>query len=273
MISTNRHIPLMLLPALCGLETTAAMALAGGSEETSRILVFSRTEGFRHDSIAAGIGLVETLGQANGFAVDATEDAAAFTAPNLAKYRAVVFLNSTGDVFDPAQETAFENYLRGGGGFVGVHSAADTEHGWPFFGEVLGGGAWISVHPPIQSATLVVESHAELSVAHLPPTFSFTDEWYNFQANPRALVTVLMSIDESSYSPGAGAMGDHPITWQHQIDSGRCWYTNLGHRIETYADSRFRQLLLGGILWSARLEVFHDGFESGDTSGWSLVTP
>lgn len=272
MISTNRRSWLLLLFVLSGFEVPARMAFAG-SEEVHRILVFSRTEGFRHDSIPAGISLVESLGAANGFAVDATEDAAAFSAANLARYRAVVFLNSTGDVFDAAQENAFETYLRAGGGFVGVHSAADTEHGWPFFGEVLGGGAWINVHPAIQSATLVVETHDELAVAHLPSSFSFTDEWYNFDSNPRTLVKVLMSIDESSYSPGAGAMGDHPITWQHQVDLGRCWYTNLGHRIETYADSRFRQLLLGGILWSAKLEVFHDGFESGDTSAWSGAGP
>lgn len=269
MMFTNRRFGLLLF-LLIGLAMPPRASFAGSSEPP-RILVFSRTEGFRHDSIPAGISLIQSFGTANGFAVDATEDAALFTAANLARYRAVVFLNTTGDVLDPPGEAALESYVRGGGGFVGVHSAADGEYGWPFYGELLGGGAWFADHPAIQAATLEVENRSELSTRHLPASFSFTDEWYNFQANPRAAVTVLLSIDESTYSPGPGAMGDHPITWQHPVGTGRSWYTNLGHNIATYADTRFRQLLLGGLLWAARLEIFHDGFESGGTSEWSAT--
>ena len=265
--SRPSFLRLSLLLVLLGLP--APGALGGDTSNMHRILVFSRTVEFRHDSIPAGISLVQALGNQNGLAVDATEDPAAFTPANLQRYRAVVFLNTTGDVLDLPQENAFEAYLRNGGGFVGVHAAADTEHGWPFYGQVLGGGAWFNNHPVIQSATLRVENGYEASVAHLPASFTFSDEWYNFDANPRASVTVLMTIDESTYSPGPGAMGDHPVTWQHAIDGGRGWYTNLGHNIATYGDPRFRQLLLGGILWAGRLGVFQDGFESGDVGRWS----
>ena len=238
-----------------------------------RVLVFTKTTGFRHDSIPNGIALVQSLGKGYGFAVDATEDAGVFTAMGLAPYRVVVFLNTTkNDVLDNGQRAALEAWVRGGGGWVGIHSAADTEHTWPFYGELLGGDAWFLIHPPIQTATVEVEDGAHVSTRHLPASFSFTDEWYNFAANPRGAVQVLMTLDESSYAPGTGAMGDHPIAWSHDVDLGRSWYTNLGHRQETYGQVAFVRHVLGGILWAAGV-LFHDGFESQNASGWALVTP
>jgi cytochrome c len=237
-----------------------------------RVLVFSKTTGFRHDSIPQGIALVQALGTANGFAVDATENAALFTSQNLATYQAVIFLNTTGDVLNATQQTALEAYVRGGGGWVGVHSAADTEQGWPFYGTLLGEGAWFLSHPAIQAATLLLEDPSHPSTQHYPMSFSFTDEWYNFQANPRGTVDVLLAIQEASYNPGPGAMGDHPIAWCHAIDQGRAWYTNMGHRSETYADAAYAQHLLGGILWASGM-FFRDGFESGDFAAWSAAEP
>lgn len=227
---------------------TAAFPVA---TESFRVLVFTRTTGFRHASIPNGIALVQTLGAANGFGVDVGEDAAVFTPESLGAYRAVIFLNTTGDVLNAAQKAAFEAYLRGGGGWVGVHAAADTEHAWPFYGEILGRGAWFVSHPPIQTATLLREDGTHPSTRHFPARFPWTDEWYNFQADPRGAVDVLLALDEASYQPGSGAMGDHPIAWCHAIGSGRAWYTALGHRSETYADAAFAQHLLGGILWAA----------------------
>jgi type 1 glutamine amidotransferase len=247
-------------------------APAGAGAQGFRVLVFSKTTGFRHPSIPAGIALVQSLGAANGFTVDATEDATAFTEANLQLYQAVVWLNTTGDVLDAGQQAAFESYVRGGGGYVGVHSAADTEKTWPFYGQLLGGDAWIFNHPPIQAATLMVEDGSHLSTAHLPASFTFTDEYYNFQNNPRPVVNVLMTIDESSYDPGPGAMGDHPLSWYHQVDLGRAWYTNLGHRTQTYSDPAFMPHLLGGIQWAAGALLL-DGFESGDTAAWSETVP
>jgi type 1 glutamine amidotransferase len=248
------------------------LACVPASSEDLRLLVFTKTGGFRHASIPDGIALVRALGAAHGYGVDASEDASLFTPQGLAVYRAVIFLNTSGEVLDANQQAALEAYVRGGGGWVGVHSAADTEYSWPFYGTLLGGGAWFLSHPAIQAATLEVEDGAHLSTRHYPASFSFTDEWYNFQANPRSQVDVLLAIDEASYDPGSGAMGDHPIAWRHSVDLGRAWYTNMGHRSETYGVPSYAQHLLGGILWAAGV-VFADGFESADPAAWALAVP
>lgn len=239
--------PLLRCVLLLVLAVAARVPAVG---EDFRVLVFSKTTGFRHDSIPAGLALIRALGAAHGFGVDASEDAALFTRQSLGSYRAVIFLNTTGEVLNDGQQAAFEAYIRGGGGWVGVHSAADTEYAWPFYGELLG-GAWFSNHPAIQAATLLVEDGTHPSTRHFQASFPFTDEWYNFQVNPRGVAHVLLEIDETSYSPGAGAMGDHPLAWYRSLGAGRAWYTNLGHRSETYGDALFSQHLLGGILWAA----------------------
>ena len=215
------------------------------------VLVFSRTTGFRHDSIAAGVQALVALGDASGFSVEQTEDPAAFSDAGLAEYDVVVWLNTTADVLDGEQQAAFERYIRAGGGWVGVHSASDTEYDWPWYGQLLGGAAYFRIHPVIQTAELSVEQADHPSTAHLPATFSMEDEWYNFRENPRASVSVLMTLNENSYEPGEGAMTDHPIAWYHEFDGGRAWYTALGHRQELYQDPRFTQHLLGGIRWAA----------------------
>ena len=162
----------------------------------------------------------------------------------------MIFLNTTGEVLNNRQQAAFEAYVRNGGGWVGVHSAADTEHAWPFYGTLLGGGAWFISHPAIQAPACGSRGEPIPPPRTYPPSFSFTDEWYNFRANPRRRVLVLLAIDETSYDPGSDAMGDHPIAWYHSVGQGRAWYTNLGHRSETYSDPSFAQHLLGGILWA-----------------------
>ncbi|RPI47726.1 MAG: ThuA domain-containing protein, partial [Acidobacteria bacterium] len=148
---------------------------------TFAVLVFSRTEGFRHDSIPAGIAAIRQQGETRGFSIDATEDAAAFTDDSLARYKAVVFLSTTGDVLNAGQQTAFERFIRRGGGFVGVHSAADTEYDWPFYGALV--GAYFAGHPDIQNAMIQIEEPGHPSTASLPRAWMRRDEWYNFQRN------------------------------------------------------------------------------------------
>ncbi|MCM4080993.1 ThuA domain-containing protein [Paractinoplanes hotanensis] len=224
----------------------AAPAPAAAAEEPYSVLVFSKTAGFRHDAIPAGIAAIRQLGADNGFSVDATEDGAAFTDDNLAKYRAVIWLSTTGDVLDPGQQSAFERYIKAGGGYVGVHAASDTEYSWPWYGELV--GAYFSAHPANQQATVKVEDPAHPSTDGLPERWSRFDEWYNFRSNPRGDVHVLASLDETSYTPGAGAMGsDHPTAWCQDYDGGRAWYTGGGHTQESYADPQFLAHLLGGI--------------------------
>ncbi|MFJ5837934.1 ThuA domain-containing protein [Streptomyces shenzhenensis] len=214
--------------------------------EGKRVLVFSKTAGFRHDSIPEGITAVRELGTDGGFAVDATEDAGAFTAKNLRRYDAVVFLSTTGDVLDAAQQRAFEGYIRQGGGYVGVHAAADTEYDWAFYGGLA--GAYFQSHPAIQPATVDVEDRGHPATSDLAQTWDRTDEWYNYRSNPRERAHVLASLDESSYTGGT-MNGDHPIAWCQDYQGGRAFYTGGGHTKESYAEPAFRQHLLGGIRW------------------------
>ncbi|MCX4671419.1 ThuA domain-containing protein [Streptomyces sp. NBC_01381] len=221
-----------------------------GSAEGEKVLVFSKTAGFRHDSIPDGIAAVKELGAANGFTVDATEDAGAFTAANLAQYDAVIWLSTTGDVLNAEQQTAFEGYIKKGGGYVGVHAAADTEYDWPFYGGLA--GAYFQSHPAIQPAKVQVEDHAHPSTEHLPGIWDRTDEWYNYRSNPRDRARVLASLDESSYTGGTMS-GDHPIAWcQGSVEgtAGRSFYTGGGHTKESFADPAYRTHLLGGIRWA-----------------------
>jgi type 1 glutamine amidotransferase len=221
---------------------------ARAADEPYRVLVFSKTAGYRHGSIPAGIDAIRELGAANNFSVTATEDPAAFTRRNLAGYAAVVFLNTTGDVLDARRQVAFESYIRSGGGFVGIHAAADTEYDWPFYGELV--GAYFASHPAIQRATVKVEDRAHAATAHLGPTWVRTDEWYNYRSNPRSTAHVLATLDESTYS--GGRMGaDHPIAWCKEYGDGRAFYTGGGHTVEAYAALDFRAHILGAIRYAA----------------------
>ena len=232
-----------LAVAVAGVAVALPAAPASAAPLT-KVLVFSKTAGFRHSSIGPGITAIQQLGAANGFTVTATEDAAQFTAANLAQYQAVVWLSTTGDVLDGNQQAAFQSYIAAGGGYVGVHAAADTEYDWPWYGGLV--GAWFQSHPANQTATIRVEDRGNPSTSHLAPTWSRLDEWYNYRTNPRANVKVLMSLDESSYSGGSMG-GDHPITWCQNYGGGRSWYTGLGHTDESWADANFRTMLLGGL--------------------------
>ncbi|MEM7657773.1 MAG: ThuA domain-containing protein, partial [Bacteroidota bacterium] len=223
----------------------------------SRILVFSKTEGFRHGSIAAGQQALMKMGQGNGFAVDTTEDASLFTEENLARYGAIVFLNTTQDVLDSYQQNAFERYIQAGGGFVGIHAATDTEYDWPWYGRLVGG--YFAGHPSdpnVRKGTMQLVNHDHICMEHLKgkDTWERTDEFYSFKElyHGDSLsdgIIPLILVDEDSY--GGGSNGDfHPMTWYHEYDGGRAWYTNFGHTDETFVEPDFLQLLLGGIRYA-----------------------
>ncbi len=213
-----------------------------------RVVVFSKTEGYRHESIPAGIQAVEDLGAANDFEVEATEDAAVFSDERLSTFDAVVFLNTNGDVLAAEQQDALRRFVEGGGGWVGVHSAAATEYDWPWYGQLV--GAYFDDHPEPQAAVIQVADRVFPASAHLPDRWEHFDEWYNFRGNPRGSVHVLMTLDESSFE--GGTMGhDHPIAWAHAVGAGRAFYTGLGHTSESYAEPQFLMHLLGGIEWAA----------------------
>jgi len=273
---TTRNILGVTAATVLMLASTGSTA-ASAADAPYDVLVFSKTAGFRHDAIPAGIQLIRDLGSANSFTVTATEDSNQFNATNLAQFEAVVFLNTTGDVLNGTQQTAFENYVRAGGGYVGVHSAADTEYDWPFYGELV--GAYFASHPAIQQATVRVENRAHAATAGLSPTWVRTDEWYNFRTNSRSSARVLATLDESSYS--GGTMGaDHPHTWCKTFQGGRSFYTGSGHTQASYAEAGFRSLLLGGIRYAAnrtkadcRPETGYTALYNGATTGWSQAGP
>jgi type 1 glutamine amidotransferase len=239
--TTKPSVAAVLLPLVQKIGTPIAVE--------PRILIFSKTTGFRHDSIPAAAAAIIQLGREHRFAVDWTEDATQFSDANLARYRAVVFLMTTGDVLDDLQQSAFERYIHAGNGYVGFHSASDTEYTWPWYGQLV--GAYFKDHPAIQRATINLDVTDHSSTQGLPQPWVRTDEWYNFRENPRSQVTVLMTLDEASYT--GGSMGDHPIAWYHRFDGGRAWYTGGGHTAVSYQDIYFLRHILGGIQYAAGL--------------------
>lgn len=230
------------------------------------VLVFSRTAGSRHDSIPAGIQAIRDLGAAAGYTVTATEDADVFNAADLARFEAVVFLNTSGDVLSDSQQSAFEAYIRGGGGYVGVHSAADTEYDWPFYGELV--GSYVARSSGLQRITERVEDQTHAATAQLDPTWVHEDEPYDYRTDVRSSAHVLASV------------GDHPHTWCRTLQGGRSFYTGNGHTSASYAEPAFRALLLGGIRYAAgrtkadcRPETGYTTLYNGSVAGWSQAGP
>lgn len=227
----------------------AALHVTGAAQDdTLDVLVFTRTEEMRHDSIEAGARALEATARERGWRLTRTEDPETFSDDALAEVDVVVFLNTSGNVLDQLQEAAFERFIRSGKGFVGVHGAADTERGWPFFGRLV--GAWIVSHPDLERATLVVEDSLHPSTAGLDRRWEWEDVYYNFHRNPRATANVVLSVDETTYDPGGSRMGDHPIAWYQSIDGGRAFYTGLGHTEEAYRSPLFLAHLEGAIFWA-----------------------
>ncbi|MFZ5978452.1 MAG: ThuA domain-containing protein [Hydrotalea sp. AMD] len=225
----------------------AFVFISSFSKKEAKVLVFSKTMGYHHESIAAGIKAIEKLGKENHFIVDTTTDGAAFTEQNLKQYKAVIFLSTTGTVLNAEQKQAFQQYIEYGGGFVGVHAATDTEYGWPWYNRLV--GAYFKSHPAQQNAELNIVDKKFIATKHLPSTWNRWDEWYNFKDTHWDSVHVLITINEKSYKGGEN--GDyHPMSWYHSFDGGRAFYTALGHTDASYSDPLFLGHLLGGILYA-----------------------
>lgn len=220
-----------------------------------RILVFTLTRGFRHASIDDAVVFFSSLDPGEEIEATLTEDPGVFNDDDLMAFDVVVFANTTGDVLNDVQQDALQRFIRSGRGYVGVHSAADTEHRWPWYGRLV--GAYFISHPllPVE-VEVTTEDALHRSTAHLPETFLFTDEIYNFDRNPRTDHSILLTIDEAGFIfpniPNTPSMGDdHPIAWYKEFEGGRSFYTNLGHRPETWYDPLFQQHLLEGVRWAA----------------------
>ncbi|HLL43677.1 MAG TPA: ThuA domain-containing protein, partial [Segetibacter sp.] len=213
---------------------------------TPVVLVFTKTKGYRHASIPSGVAAIIKLGKENNFSVESTSDAGYFIKERLKKYAAVIFLSTTGEVLNKNQQVAFERYIRAGGGFVGIHSATDTEYDWPWYNKLV--GAYFANHPKLQTATIKVIDKNHPSTFFLPDKWKRFDEWYNFKSVQRG-IKILTRLDETTYTGGTMG-GNHPFAWYHHFDGGRAFYTAGGHTKESYSDGLFLRHLLGGIVYA-----------------------
>jgi uncharacterized protein len=221
--------------------------------DTLNILVFSKTEGYRHESISSGIQMLTNQQLQQKWNVTASEDAGIFNDEYLGGIDVVVFLNPSGDGLNEQQQAAFEKFIRAGKGFVGIHSSADFEYEWPWYGQL--NGAHFKVHPPSQEGTLIIEdtSHPAMKPFSGMKTFTTYDEWYTFKSNPRPNVNVLATLDETSIKVTENddwKMGDHPIIWWHEFEGSRSFYTGFGHTHEAFKDELIIEHIVAAINWA-----------------------
>ncbi len=235
------------------------MAIGGAraGQPSPRILVFTRNgptldgrKGYVHDNIASSVAAIRQLAGQHGIAVDVTDDAQLFNDATLPRYRALVFSNTNNEIFDTAdQRAALQRYIRGGGGFVGIHSACGSMRNWPWFWAMAGGT--FARHPKLQEFTITVADRQHPSTAFLGETWRWTDEFYYLREMPPGLQVLLTGalepLDDPQKPKGETS---RPLAWCHVFEGGRCWFTTLGHRKESYADPVFQKHLLGGILWA-----------------------
>lgn len=223
----------------------------GGNNEQNHLLVYTKANISVHEAIQTGTETIRDIADQHGLQVTVTDDSTMFRSDNLSQYSAIIFANTSGEILDDEGKAAFKEYIQNGGGFAGIHAASTTEYNWEWYGNMVGN--YFDGHPAIQTATLNIHDHSHPSTSHLPEEWVWEDEYYNWQHTLSDDITVLMSVDESTYE--GGTSGDlHPVTWYHEYDGGRAWYTSLGHGAEYYSDPQFVRLLEGGILWAAGLE-------------------
>lgn len=242
-------------------ETDGGKGVKPASDRVA-ILLFSATEGYRHKNIEYGLRQLKGLKARIAEATDVdtidietiSQDATQFPSDvsEMDEYDTIVWFNTTGDVLDEGQQAAFEQYIEEGGGYAGIHAATDTEYDWDFYADLIG-GAYFSDHPDVQEAEIEVTDRAHPSTDHLPPRWTATDEWYDFQNNPRDRVRVLATLDEDTYNGATMPGDDHPIAWYQEFQEGRAWYTGRGHTKDAFDEDAFLEHVLGGILWAGGL--------------------
>ncbi|WP_188149579.1 ThuA domain-containing protein [Teredinibacter waterburyi] len=225
--------------------------------EQFNVLLFTKTDGFHHTSINQAVTAMEQLSDKHHFKVDWHEDASQINDENLKQYDVIMFLLTTGNILNDEQQAAMERFIQSGKGFVGVHSASDTEYDWDWYTKMV--GRTFHIHPVIQTAELSVISRKFPGLERMPNKLLWTDEWYEFGAERSDDLNYILSIDESTYDPKADwgrVAGDgmgkfHPVAWYHNYDGGRAFYSALGHMGSTYSDTLFLEHVYGGIYWAA----------------------
>ena len=227
------------------------------AQDQFNVLLFTKTAGFHHVSINEGVDAIRDLGKRHHFSVDWQESSTVFNARNLEKFQVIIFLNTTGDILDDEQQKAMEDFIRAGKGFVGIHSAADTEYDWDWYTKML--GRMFKIHPKIQTAKLRTVRKNFPGMETTPDSRVWTDEWYQYQEELSDDLTYLIRVDEKTFDPkvkwgdniGEGMGEFHPMVWYHNYDGGRAYYTGLGHVPATFSDPIFLDQLAGAIWWAA----------------------
>lgn len=244
---------LLLAGACSSSEPTAAPSDIGQTTSRgapARVLMLTATAGFRHDSIATARQVMAGLAASTGeFTLAATEDLSMISSASLSGFDVIAFVLTSGELdVSATQKAAIAEFVAGGRGFVGIHSASDTLYDWPDYGRLV--GAYFKEHPWTQQATVVVENQGHPAATGLGERFSLLEEFYTFRDNPRGRVQVLLRLDAGS----VGSTGDYPLAWVQSIGTGRAYYNALGHFSETWTDQRFQRQLTGAIRWTAKRE-------------------
>lgn len=237
---------------------TALISVSGNtSAKQFRALLFTKTAGWHHPSIVDGVTAMRELSKVHHFEVDWHEGANQFNDENLAKYDVVIFLLTTGNVLNEVQQKSLKTFINQGKGFVGIHSASDTEYDWPWYRGLVGRN--FVIHPAVQTAKITVIDTDFPGVEFMPKSFLWTDEYYEFTEEHSDNLKYILTVDESTYSPEAewgdiksAGMGKfHPVAWYQEYDGGRSFYTALGHLPANYSQPLFLSHLYGGIYWAA----------------------
>jgi len=227
------------------------------AQKQFKALLVTTTRGWHHESLHSGVLAIQQLGVKNNFDVTLWEDPNGFTDKYLEQFKVVIFLNTTGDIFDSAQQKVMERFIQSGKGFVGIHSASDTEYDWPWYTKMV--GRMFHIHPAVQTARLTILDSSFPGLQGFTGNKLWTDEWYEFGPEKISGLNNIMSVDESSYNPvadwgdkkGKGMGKLHPVAWYHNYDGGRSFYTALGHIPANFGDPAFLNFLNAGIFWAA----------------------
>lgn len=238
------------------------LALALGSTVASaaqfKALLITKTDGWHHDSIAAAVPALQDMAKLHDFELVWPNTLAIVSDQGLASFDVIIFALSTGDVLNDEQQAAVEKFVQNGGGIAGVHSGGtDTEYEWDWW--TKGMGHMFHIHPAVQTGTVEVLEPNFPGMDRFAKRFLFTEEWYEFDASRNKNLNYLLAVDESTYDPAANwgtkqgeGMGDfHPLSWFHNYDGGRIFYTAFGHLPATYKDANFLHHVYGGIYWAA----------------------
>lgn len=236
---------------------TILLVQSASAQKQFKALLVVNTKGWHHESIHAGVLAMQQLGQRNFFDVVLWENPGGFNDKYLEQFKVIIFLNTTGDILDTAQQKTMERFIQSGKGFVGIHSASDTEYDWEWYTKLV--GRMFNIHPANQTAKLQVLDSSFPGLQGLSNGKLWTDEWYDFTPEKTTGLKYILAVDEKTYNPKAQwgnkknseTNGMHPISWYHEYDGGRAFYTALGHLPTNYSNEAFLDHVFAGILWAA----------------------